>query len=140
MLAAALGCGKGVNEKGVYQVPMTPAEKNLSHIAAAYEEAYSKLGRGPKDAAELKPFLKEHGNPDELLVSPNDGEPFVVIWGKKPAGGPTEYKGLFPILAYESKGSGGARAVTDIRGVPKTVPDEDFGKLKFLGGHKPATN
>src|SRR5207245_5579364 len=70
VLSALTGCGSGVNEKGVYQVPMSPAEKNLSHIAAAYEEAYSKLGHGPKDAEELKPFLKEHGDPAELLKSP----------------------------------------------------------------------
>jgi hypothetical protein len=119
-------------------VPLTPAEKRLTNIALAYADAEEKLGRPPRDADELKEFLKPFGNPDELLVSPNDGQPFVVIWGKKLAGGPTPYKGLFPILAYEKTGS--SRAVTDIRGRPMTVPEVDFSQLQFLGGHKPAPN
>jgi hypothetical protein len=106
----------------------------------AYMDAHSELGRGPKSADELKPFLKAFGNPEELLVSPSDGEPYVVIWGANPQGGPTEYKGMFPILAYERKGSSGGRAVTDVRGRPMTVPEDDFAKLKFVGRHRPRAN
>jgi hypothetical protein len=47
---------------------------------------------------------------------------------------------MFPIIAYERKGAGGQRAVTDIRGRPITVPDEDFPKLTFVGGHKPSAD
>jgi len=39
----------------------------------AYIEAHSKLGRPPKSEDDLKPFLKEFGSPDELLVSPTTG-------------------------------------------------------------------
>src|SRR5262249_12620766 len=107
----------------------------LSKIAMAYSDAYSDLERGPKDAHELKRFLKQHGDPDELLISPNDKQPYVVIWGANPnGGGPTEYKGMFPILAYEKTGVGGRRAVTDIRGRPLTVPNEDFERLKMVRG------
>jgi len=129
------GCGTGPNV-----IPLSKAEKALTNIALAYGEAHARLGHGPKNAEELKPFLKEFGNPDELLVSPNDGEPFVVIWGANPRGGPTEYKQMFPILAYENKGRGGKRALTDIRGRPLTIPSEDFSKLTFVGGYKPAAN
>lgn len=136
VLAHATGCGGS----GPNVVPLSKAEKALTFVALAYGEAHARLGRGPKDADELKPFLKEFGNPDELLVSPNDGQPFIVVWGANPRGGPTEYKQMFPILAYESKGTRGRRALTDIRGRPLTVPQEDFPKLTFVGGHKPATN
>jgi hypothetical protein len=129
------GCGSGPNV-----IPLSKAEKSLTNIALAYGEAHARLGRGPKDAEELKPFLKEFGNPDELLISPNDGEPFVVVWGANPRGGPTEYKQMFPILAYEHKGTRGKRALTDIRGRPMTIPSEDFSKLTFVGGHKPLPN
>jgi hypothetical protein len=122
-------------------LPLTESEKNLTNIALAYVDAHSELRHGPKNADELKPFLKVYGDPDQLLVSPNDGESYVVVWGADPSrGGPTEYKQMFPIIAYERKGTGGRRAVTDIRGRPMTVPDEDFPKLKFVGGHKPSAN
>jgi hypothetical protein len=62
----------------------------------------------------------------------------VVVWGANPGGGPTDYKGMFPIIAYERKGTDGRRAVTDVRGRPLTVPAEDFPKLKFVGHHQPA--
>jgi hypothetical protein len=136
LLAAVSGCGSDTNV-----VPLTKAEKDLSSIAMAFMDAHGRLGHGPKNAEELKPFLKDFGNPDELLVSPNDGQPYVVVWGANPTqGGPTDYQGMWPIIAYESKGAGGRRAVTDIRGRPLTVPEADFPKLKFAGGHKPSSD
>jgi hypothetical protein len=139
-LAWLVGCGRNSTGVQVHVVPLTQAEERLKWIAMAYGDANSKNDKPPTGPEDLKPFLKDHGNPDEILVSPNDNQPFVIVWGKAPAGGPTEYKGLFPVLAYERKGSGGARAVTDIRGRPLTVPAEDFAKLKFVGGHVPAAD
>jgi hypothetical protein len=136
LLAGLTGCWAGTKV-----VPFSPAEQNLTHVAMAYSDAYGKLGRGPKNAEELKPFLKEFGDPEELLVSPNDGEPYVVAWGANPTvGGPTEYKGMFPILAYEKKGKNGWRAITDIRGRPMNIPADDFSQLTFVRGHKPSSD
>jgi len=135
LTSALTGCGSS----GANVVPLTAAEQDLTYIAMAYGDAHSKLGRGPKNADELKPFLQAFGNPDDLLVSPNDGQPYVIVWGVDPSrGGPTEYKQMFPILAYEQKGTWGKRAVTDVRGRPMTVPDADIPKLTFVGGHKPS--
>jgi len=134
-LANLSGCGSGPDV-----VAFSGAEQELTSIAMAYGDAHSKLGRGPKDAEELKPFLKTFGDPDDLLTSPNDRQPYVVVWGLDPSrGGPTAYKQMFPILAYESKGKRGKRAVTDIRGRPMMVPEGDFSKLTFGGRHKPAS-
>lgn len=134
LLAGLAGCGSGPKV-----IPFSQSEKTLSSIALAYMEAHSRLGHGPKNAEELKPFLKDFGNPDELLVSPNDGQPYVIVWGVDPTrGGPTEYQGMWQILAYERKGTGGARAITDIRGRPMRVPEEDIPKLTFAGRHKPS--
>jgi hypothetical protein len=136
LVSVLAGCGTGPNV-----IPLTKSEKSLTYIALAYGEAHSRLGHGPKNADELKPFLKEFGNPEELLVSPNDGQPYVVVWGANPTrGGPTEYKQMFPILAYENRGTRGKRSLTDIRGRPMTIPEEDIPKLTFVAGHKPATN
>jgi hypothetical protein len=135
LLAGLAGCGAA----GPKVVPLSDSEKNLTSVALAYTEAHTRLGRPPKNAEELKPFLKEFGNPEDLLVSPNDGEPYVVVWGVDPTrGGPTDYQGMWQIIAYEKKGSGGRRAVTDIRGRPLTVPEEDFPKLTFVGRHRPS--
>ena len=140
VMAATTGCS-GCGRSGLHVVPLSASEQNLSHIVMAYIDANEKLGRPPKNAEELKPYLKEFGNPEELLVSPNDGEPYVVIWGVDPSrGGPTEYQGMWQIIAYEKKGTGGKRAVTDIRGRPLTVPEADFPQLKFVGRHTPAPN
>jgi hypothetical protein len=129
------GCGSGPKV-----LPLSNAELHLAHVAAAYSEAQDQLGHPPKNAEEIKPYLKEFGNPDELLVSPNDGQPYVIIWGVDMSrGGPTDYKGMWAILAYEQKGSGGKRIVTDTRGRPLTVPEEDFSKLTFAGRHKPVS-
>jgi hypothetical protein len=137
LLAAAAGCWS--SEPNV--VPLSNSEKNLSRIATAYIDAHEKLGRPPKSAEELKPSLKDAGTPEEVLISPNDGEPYVVIWGVDPSrGGPTDYQGMWQILAYEKKGKGGKRAVTDVRGRPMTVLDADFPKLTFAGRHKPSPN
>jgi hypothetical protein len=135
LLAGLAGCGSGPDV-----VPLTSSEKNLTYIALAYKDAHGRLGHGPKDAEELKPFLKEFGDPEQLLTSPNDGQPYVVVWGVNPSGGPTPYRQMFPILAYERKGAGGKRAITDIRGRPLTVPEEDFPKLTFVGRHKPSAD
>ena len=136
LLAGPLGCWS----KQAHVVSLSDSEKNLSHIAKAYIDAHERLGgRPPKGPDDLAPHLKEYGNPDEILVSPNDGERYVVVWGVDPGrGGPTDYRGMWQILAYEKKGSGGKRAVTDVRGRPMTVPDEDFPKLTFAGRHRPS--
>ncbi len=134
-LSGCGGCGTSVNV-----IPLTKAENALSKVALAYTDATGQLGHPPKNAEELKPFLKPFGNPDELLVSPNDGQPYVVVWGAQPSGGPTEYKGMWFILAYERQGAGGKVAVTDVRGRPMTVPVEDLPKLTFIGRHRPTLN
>ena len=106
--------------------------QNLIFIAQAYVDAVDgKLGRPPNDVEELKTYLEGMGNPDEVLVSPNDGLPYVIVWGVKP--------GRFPI-AYEQKGKDGARVVVDRRLMPWRVTDEEFARLRFPPGHKPASS
>lgn len=136
VLIGLAGCGPSV-----HQVPMNDAEQRLANIVSAYQDAHGKLGHGPKDADELKPFLKSYGDPEQLLVSPNDGQPFVVIWNADPTrGGPTMYMGMWQILAYEQNGKGGQRAIVDVRTVPRTIPEADFSQLTFVRGHKPAAS
>ena len=79
------------------------------------------------------------GDPEDLLVSPNDRQPYVIVLNANPGGGPTEYKQMFPILAYERK----ARADAGGHRHPRPADDGsegDLSKLTFVGRHQPATN
>jgi hypothetical protein len=116
----------------------SPAEKqNLLFIAQAYiDAAEGKLGRPPNNAEEFKSFLEEIGrinnrNADDILVSPNDGLPYVIVWGQAP--------GRYPI-AYEQKGKEGKRLVIDSRLMPWSVTDEGFARLRLPPGHKPPSD
>jgi hypothetical protein len=103
--------------------------RNLIFIATAYiDAADGKLGRPPKDLEELKPYLEGMGDVDDLLVSPNDGMPYAIVWGVKPGQSP---------LAYEQKGKDGSRLVVDARLMPWRVTEEQFARLRFPPGHKP---
>ena len=42
------------------------------------------------------------------------------------------------IVAYEQTGVNGKRMTVDVRGTVVIVTDEEFAKIKFVGGHKPA--
>ena len=136
LIAVAVGCGEKV-----HVVPQTSCEKTLTTLVMAYMEANSRLNHPPKNSDELRPFIKEFGDPDTLLVSPNDGEPFVIVWGVDTGGGgPSPYPGLWSVLAYEKKGKGNTRVVADTRGFSRTIPQEDFTKLTFARRHKPEAN
>jgi hypothetical protein len=105
---------------------------NLSQIARAYDLATERLGHPPADANQLKPFLAEvsGGDPDTVLVSPHDGQPYVIIWGVQFRKAPIQVMPP-PILAYEQKGVAGKRYVLTTMGVlPMT--DSDFAKATFL--------
>jgi hypothetical protein len=135
LLIGLVGCFS----KAAKVIPLTNSETNLKNIVLAYMDAHEQLHHPPKSAEELKPFLKRFGDPDQILVSPSDGQPYVVVWGADLSrGGPTPYQQMFPIFAYEKKGSDGRRAIVDTRGRPLTIPEEDLPKLTFVAGHKPS--
>jgi hypothetical protein len=108
-------------------------QQNLARIATAYIDAEGRLGRPPKGVEELKPLLKDLGNPDEMLSSPSDGLPYVILWNTKVK----DATGRFPILAYEQKGKDGKRLVVDSRMMPWPVSEEEFARLRLPPGHKP---
>ncbi len=106
---------------------------NLRKVAAAYNAAVAQLGRPPGSEAELRPFLSKEGDPDALLRSPNDGQPYVILYGTDPRKGKT----LQPlIIGYEKTGRGGRRFVFTAMNVVEMV-DEDFKKGNFPPGHQP---
>jgi hypothetical protein len=112
----------------------TKAEENLLRLGAAYRDASQRLQRGPSSLEELKPFLKKHGDPDEILKSPNDGEAFGIVWGLIPQ----HYKPgtkVFTVLAYERKGVAGKRYVLDPMLKVKIMNEKAFAHVEFPADH-----
>jgi len=127
--AAAAGCGR--NDPVV--TPLPKAEHDLCSIAQAYREAFEQDNKAPESFDELRPFLASFGNPDDMRVSPNDGQPYVVIWGADPnKGGAGPVQGMWSIIAHEQTGKGGRRSIADVRGLAATVTEEEFARLRFL--------
>lgn len=107
----------------------------FKQIVAAYNQAFRAKRRSPT-ADDLKPFLKQYGDPDKLLTSARDGKPLVIVPGFSPnlPAGDDEMS----IIAYEQTGADGKRMTADIRGTIVFYTDAEFANLKFVGGHQPA--
>jgi hypothetical protein len=134
LLVTAAGCG-GSSDPVVTPIP--EAEQDLCSLAQAYIATFEDKNKAPESFDELRPILSSFGNPDDMRVSPNDGQPYVVMWGCDPTkGGGGPVKGMWSIVAHEQVGAGGKRAVADMRGLATTVTEEEFAKLKFIGGKK----
>jgi hypothetical protein len=82
-------------------------------IGRAYRDASNALKRGPTSEKELKPYLKKYGDPDQLLISPNDGQPYQFTWGLTPTR-PTKSAVAHRFLVYEKTGKGGKRYAVDM--------------------------
>src|SRR5262245_7118906 len=117
--------------------PLPKAEQDLCSIAQAYREAFEQTGKAPESFDDIRKYLAGLGNPDDMRASPNDGQPYVVMWGADPTrGGGGSVRGMWSIVAHEQTGKGGKRAVADIRGVATTVADEEFARLTFIRKRK----
>ncbi|HEX3315752.1 MAG TPA: hypothetical protein VHR72_12705 [Gemmataceae bacterium] len=125
-----LGVG-GCGQRRVEPTAVTSYE-NLGAINGAYSKATRTLNRPPKSLDELLPFLKEVGDPEAILRSPRDGEPYVIVWDVD-----LREKGPVPIFAYERLGKDGSRFISNGRIVSK-MTNEDFGKANFPAGHRPS--
>ena len=127
---AAGGCGRS----DPVETPMPQAEKDLGTISQAYKEAFERTNKAPENFEDLRPYLKSLGRtPEDIQVSPNDGQPYVVLWGCDPTrGGSSGAQALTLIVCHEKTGKDGKRAVSDTRGRVATVTDEEFARLRFI--------
>lgn len=125
----AAGCSSG------NQVPpQDPSRSALAKVVEAYMGAQQRLNRPPKNAEELRPHLA--GNSDALR-SPNDGEPYVIVWGVD-LRTPTIQGDSLPIFIYERKGKNGRRYAADVMLGTPILSDQEFRAAQFAGGHRPA--
>ena len=73
------------------------------------------------------------GDPDEILRSPRDGEPFVICYDVDVLGA-LEWAQSTPVLAYERRGDG-SRWVLSIPGGIFLLDEEEFQQASFPPGH-----
>jgi len=106
-----------------------PAAAHLRRIAGAYDMVLYHKRRPPRSVEDLKPFLKEdeQGDPDVFLRSPNDGQPYEIVWGVNL----DNEENLSAILAHEKNGVEGKRYVITIARIVKEMTEEDFKRATF---------
>jgi hypothetical protein len=125
-LAALSGCGGGPQ-------PM-PAESgaaaHLRQIANAYDSVVMRGGRPPRSMEDLRPVLQAMvpgKDPDEYFRSPNDGEPYVIVWGIRL----DRIDDADGVLAHEKKGRDGKRFVITLSRFTKELSDAEFSQIHY---------
>lgn len=120
-LAIFLGC-----EKKNPEIPK-PALDRMQTIYSTYLKVTDSLGRPPKDAEEFKRGLPSNVDAQDLLTSPHDGKPYVLVFNVNPRVPPS---GMWPpLMAYEQEGSGGMFDAVTTMGVVRCTA-EDLQKMK----------
>ena len=112
-----------------------PAAFRLRKIAQAYQLASDLRGKPPRSAQELSRFFKElgeTGDPEELLRSPRDGEPYVIVFGVD-----FDSQARDTVLGYEKTGAEGTRYVLTLSREVKLLKNEEFARATFAKDHKP---
>jgi hypothetical protein len=128
--ALVTGCGPAVV---IRDGTVDPTDVNLATLGRLYARAQQQLGRPPKNVDELKPYAKDSGDLGQILVSANDGQPFVIAWGASVVGAANQET----VIAYERTGANGFRHVLTPTGT-QMLTAEEFAKATFPPGHKPA--
>ena len=139
LVASTLG-GAGCSCSSIVVVdkPLEPAQERLAKIYMAYVRFSTEQKRPPRNAEELKPFLAEMGNADDILRSPRDGQPFVVCWGVN-VGASASWAKSMPVVIYEKQGVDGRRYVltAPFRKV-EVLSDQEFRQASFPPGYSPS--
>ena len=132
-LVGGIGC---TPSQVVVQAQLDPSHENLMRIGSAYSRFNTKYRKAPANVADLLPFLKEFGNPEQLLRSPKDGEPYIICW-RVDLQVPQPWVQSTGVLAYEKHGAAGKHYVlTTMRSVV-LMTDEELRQASFPPGHRP---
>jgi hypothetical protein len=129
-------------------LPVDETVRRLRDLGQAYGQFTVDHQRPPQNEKDLRRQLEKMklGKPDELLRSPRDGQPFVIVWGfdvrqsgagQEGAGNKLTADQAGAIYMYERQGSGGERYVLYTHGSAVKLTAADFAKARFFGSHKP---
>jgi hypothetical protein len=103
----------GCSCSSVQEIKSTPEVDRLLNLQSAYDLAYNATNRPLKDFEELRPHLRDVQDPNKDLVSPNDGLPYVIVYGVERR----NFNNGVPIFAYEQQGKAGIRRVVTAMGI-----------------------
>src|SRR5262249_14885529 len=125
----AVGCSQASNKQ---QVQLNPQEQAIVNVGLAYRDASTALNRGPTDEKELKPYLKKHGDREQLLISRDDGQPYQFTGGLTPSR-PSKGAVGQRFVVYEKTGKNGKRYAVDLMLKVHHLSAEQFANLQ--GSH-----
>lgn len=111
------------------------AKTRLERLFEAHKSYVQEKKKAPADEKTFKEFLQEMPeeqkkamrlpNVDQLFISPNDNQPYVIRYGVRPnPGGATE------AIMWEQTGQNGQRYVALNIGYVQRYSDQDFQELK----------
>ena len=121
LLLVNLGCNPPAEPEAVQQ-----QLASMRGLAVSYGQYCSQhRGRPPRSEEAFKKFIESQGDAflesfgateiDDLFVSPRDGEPYVVVYGKKAE-----------VVAYEQTGADGMRFVAYDIGAVEEIDEATF--------------
>jgi hypothetical protein len=108
---------------------LTKEEEAIVHVGLAYREASTALKRPPSKVEEIKPYLAKYGEPDQVLLSPNDGQPYQINWGVTPMR-PSDRVRTRPLIAYEQSGKSGKRCALDFMLRVHHLTDDELARFQ----------
>lgn len=124
------GCGRKIT---VADETESKSQEALRAVATAYNAALAKRGKPPAGPDDIVPFLPKGTSLEDALRSPQDNQPFVIIWGADPRKG-MDVNPL--VIGYEAQGKNGRRMVFTAMGV-FTMTESRFKEARFPEGHTP---
>ncbi len=111
---------------------------DFRQIARVYESIQGYHNRPPKDLDQIKQYLTDlhtdgqNDEPEKVLTSSRDGQPYVIILGAQ-FGVPPGTQ----IMFYEKQGAEGKRYVIHADRQVRQLTDEEFRQATFANGHRP---
>jgi hypothetical protein len=123
------GCGSRKEDRPLPADELTPEAQAILHVGEAYRDAYTERKTPPAGINDLKPYLAKFGDPDKVLVSPSDGQPYEITWGIVPGHPPRSMK-VSPFLVREKSGKDGRRYVLDFTFKVRRLTEGQFEKLR----------
>ena len=131
LLLTVIGC---TSRPVTVEEEVPEVQARLMAIRDAYSAFSEQAGRPPRNEQDLRRFL-ESENPDETLVSPRDGQPFVICYGVDVYDANWAKPDSTPVVVYEQQGVD-SRWVLAPPGMIYEMGEEEFSKASFPPGHK----
>jgi hypothetical protein len=132
LIGAALSAGCGSGEEG--GVVEKRDESQMRVVGILYGRYVQANGAAPTNEQKFAAFLQQEPTnwnklaptPEQLLTSPRDGQPLVVVYGRRLKDAP-EFG--FPVIAHEKTGVDGQQMVIAANGTVELKSADEVARL-----------